>query len=98
MRRRKKQLKYNKENNITPQTILKTTEEIMQSTSIADSLSGAVQAAEPEISYGGNMEPEELIERITKEMKTAAANLEFERAAALRDEIKKIKKLSSKEL
>jgi len=97
-RRRKKQLKYNKENNITPQTILKTTEEIIQSTSIADSLAPAAQAAEPEITYGGNMSPDELIERITREMKSAAANLEFEKAAALRDEIKRIKKMSKMEL
>lgn len=96
-RRRKKQLVYNREHGISPKTILKTTEEILQSTSIADMLSKSSLVAEPEIEYGANINPDELIERIKKEMQSAAANLEFERAAVLRDEIKRIQKMQKKE-
>jgi len=47
--------------------------------------------AEAEISFGDSLGGEGLIERLTKEMQSAAANLEFERAAILRDKIKRIK-------
>ena len=91
-RRRQKQLRYNKEHHITPQTIYKTAEEIMRTTSVADVRKGLPKAvAEPAITYGDNLGSEEIIERLTKEMQTAAANLEFERAAILRDEIKRLK-------
>jgi len=92
-RRRKKQLAYNRLHHITPQTIHKTTEEILKTTSIADVFSKSVQVAEPEPVYEVLTNPEELIVRLKKEMKAAAVNLEFERAALLRDEIKRIKKM-----
>ncbi len=90
-RRRKKQLRYNKKMGITPETIYKSAEEIMRTTSVADVRKALPRVAEPEIEYGDTLSGEELIERFTKEMETAAANLEFERAAVLRDEIKRIK-------
>jgi len=90
-RRREKQLKYNEEMGITPQTIYKTADEIMRTTSVADVRKNLPQVAEPEITYGDTLSREELIERLEKEMRSAAANLEFERAAILRDEIKHIK-------
>jgi excinuclease UvrABC nuclease subunit len=46
--------------------------------------------AEPIIEYGV-LDKDDLVERLTKEMQTAAVNLEFERAAIIRDEIKRIK-------
>ncbi len=88
-RRRKKQTAYNKEHGITAQTIYKTTEEILAATSVADVRQKIPRVAEPTPDYGP-MDTEALIERLTKEMHTAAANLEFERAAAIRDEIKRI--------
>ncbi len=89
-RRRKKQTIYNKEHGITAKTIYKTTEEILAATSVADVRQKMPRVAEPEIDYGP-LDREALIEQLTKEMHAAAANLEFERAAAIRDEIKRIK-------
>lgn len=91
-RRRKKQLEYNDKMGITPQTIYKTAEEIMRTTSVADVRKSLPQVAEPDIQYGDALSREELLERLNKEMRAAAANLEFERAAILRDEIERVKK------
>jgi excinuclease ABC subunit B len=99
-RRRKIQLEYNKENEITPVTIYKSVEEIMNSTSIADvrkketdKLTSFTKVAEPVIKYMSTEQRQDLVEQLTEEMLTAAKDLEFERAAALRDEIDKLKKM-----
>jgi excinuclease ABC subunit B len=89
-RRRKKQLQYNDDHGITAKTIYKTAEEILATTSIADVRHRLQKVAEPKFEYG-NLDREELLERLEKEMHAAAANLEFERAATIRDEIKRIK-------
>jgi excinuclease ABC subunit B len=89
-RRRQKQLEYNRINNINPETIFKTREEILQATRFADS-----KVIEPEQiekpDYFAEMTAEGKIAFLLKAMKKAADNLEFESAAALRDEIKNIK-------
>lgn len=89
-RRRQKQLAYNEEHNIDPETIFKTREEILQATRFADS-----KTAEPEKfekpDYFADMTVEGQIAFLLKTMKKAANNLEFETAAALRDEIKSLK-------
>ncbi len=90
-RRRKKQLKYNEEHGITAKTIYKTADEILATTSIADVRHKLQKIAEPKVEYG-NLDRAELLERLEKEMLAAAANLEFERAATLRDEIRRLKK------
>ncbi|MGD9899113.1 MAG: excinuclease ABC subunit UvrB [Calditrichaceae bacterium] len=90
-RRREKQTEYNRVHNISPQTIFKTTEEILRTTSVADVSKSLPKVAESTISYGEHMSSEELIERLTKEMLSAAANLEFEKAAVIRDEIEKVR-------
>ncbi len=100
-RRRKLQEEYNKENNITPKTIYKSVEEILSSTSIADvrkkdyekEEAQFLKVAEPVVRYMSKEQKLELIEQMTEEMLTAAKDLEFERAAFLRDEIEKMKKL-----
>jgi excinuclease ABC subunit B len=92
-RRRAKQLSYNREHDITATTIYKSVEEILATTSVADVRHKLQKIAEPKIEYG-NLDREELLERLEQEMQTAAANLEFERAATIRDEIKRIKKNS----
>jgi excinuclease ABC subunit B len=89
-RRREKQLAYNKDHGITAQTVYKTAEEILAATRVADVRHKTPKVAESVPEYG-NLDKEELVERLTKEMQTAAANLEFERAALIRDEIKRIK-------
>lgn len=101
-RRRKIQLEYNKQHNINPQTVYKTLDEILSSTSIAD-IQQARQSrklekyshqnsfAEPLTYFLNEKQKEELIEQLFKEMKEAARNLDFERAAEIRDEINKLK-------
>jgi excinuclease ABC subunit B len=89
-RRREKQLNYNKEHGITAKTILKTTEEILATTNIADLRTRGPKVAEKKVEYKFD-NPEEFLAKLEKEMRAAAANLEFERAASLRDEIKRIR-------
>jgi excinuclease ABC subunit B len=99
-RRRIVQTKYNLDNNITPLTIYKSVEEIMSSTSIADVRKKEEQqdfsfakVAEPVLKYMNNEQKNDLIEELNQQMKQAAKDLEFERAAALRDEINRLKKM-----
>ena len=89
-RRREKQLQYNQEHDITAKSVYKTAEEILATTLVADIRQKIPSVSEPVIRYEG-LDKEDLIERLTKEMQTAAANLEFERAAIIRDEIKMIR-------
>ena len=99
-RRRKLQSEYNSANNIVPKTIYKSVEEILSSTSIADvrkkdaeKESAFSKVSEPVIKYLSNDQKKDLIDQMTEEMLAAAKDLEFERAAALRDEIDKLKKM-----
>jgi len=101
-RRRKLQKKYNEEHNIIPATIYKSMEEILSSTSIADIRKkeekadyGFSKVAEPVLRYMNNEQKEDLILQLTEEMHKAAKDLEFERAANLRDEIQRLKKMVS---
>lgn len=101
IRRRKLQEEYNKEHGIIPKTIFKSVEEILSSTSIADvrkkdyekEEAQFLKVAEPVVRFMTREQKEELIEQMTEEMLAAAKDLEFERAAFLRDEIEKMKKL-----
>ena len=94
-RRREKQEQYNKDHGITASTIYKTAEEILATTSIADVRHKVLKVAETPVEYG-ILDRAELLERLESEMKTAAANLEFERAAMIRDEIKRLKSTKGK--
>ncbi len=95
-RRRIKQLVYNKEHNINPETIFKTRDEILKATSFADSKTEETTEIEKP-DFFAEMTAEDQIGFLMKAMKKAAVNLEFETAAALRDEIKNIKtKLKNK--
>ena len=102
-RRRKLQTEYNITNNISPMTIYKSMEEIMASTSIADIRRKEEQetfsfskVAEPVLKYMSKDQKVDLIEQLTEQMHEAAKDLEFERAAALRDEVNRLKKMVSK--
>ncbi len=99
-RRRKLQQEYNEKNGIVPATIYKSMEDILSSTSIADirkkeekETYGFSKVAEPVLKYLNKEQKEDLIEQLTDEMHKAAKDLEFEKAANLRDEIQKLKKL-----
>ncbi len=84
-RRREKQMKYNEENGITPETIKKDVREILEISSKDN-----VQEKIAKKRFSAN-EKNQLIEKLTKEMRAAAKLLEFEHAAYLRDQIEKIK-------
>ena len=81
-RRRNKQLKYNKKNNITAQSIKKEIGDILESVYERD----YVNIKESNI--GGNLKKH--LKGLNKKMKESAANLEFEEAAKIRDEIRKL--------
>jgi len=103
-RRRKIQEEYNKKNGIEPQTIYKTYEEIMSTTIVADSKtnleykkkkkdtkkSSLSIITEPLFKKITGEQRKELIDQLRTEMKNAAKDLEFERAAELRDEISRL--------
>ncbi|MCK9434029.1 MAG: UvrB/UvrC motif-containing protein, partial [Candidatus Cloacimonetes bacterium] len=90
-RRRKKQLGFNVTHNITPTTIMKTVEQIMQSTAIAEGYEKKEEDVQPqkeEFQEYLNLDSvSKVLELLKKEMQKAAANLDFERAAELRDRI-----------
>ena len=99
-RRRKLQQEYNEKNGIVPATIYKSMEDILSSTSIADirkkeekETYGFSKVAEPVLKYMNKEQKEDLVEQLTEEMHKAAKDLEFEKAANLRDEIYKLKKM-----
>ena len=93
LRRRRLQEEYNREHDIVPRTIYRSREEILQTTSVLESVRGVEPevAAEPEVSYGDTEDLGELLADLEKQMKRAAARLEFEKAANLRDEISRLR-------
>ena len=86
-RRRKIQEEYNKEHNITPTSIKK---------EIRETIKATYQVAEDAVDYGikENESVEDVINRLNDEMVKYAQNLEFEKAAEIRDKIKKIQDFS----
>ena len=86
-RRRKIQTAYNEAHGIVPQTVKKEVRSIIEITSKEDSAK-----AEKKAKKMTKAEKEAMIEKLTAEMKLAAAALDFENAARLRDTIAKLKK------
>ena len=86
--RKKRQLKYNKDNNITPESVKRDIGEIIESIYEKDSYTVKLGLNE-EIKPG---KFEGHIKKLEKKMLTAAENLDFEKAALYRDEIRKVKK------
>lgn len=84
-RRRIIQDKYNKDNGITPQTITKSIRDTIKITIVEDI------AAKYEISKDETVE--DLINKLTDQMLKAASNMEFEKAAELRDKVKELEGL-----
>ena len=92
-RRRTIQTRFNKEHGITPETIKKSIDDILASIYEADYVTVPVKE-----SRALRMTAKEiagLIRDLTKEMKGAAKNLEFERATALRDEIRELSRIET---
>tara|TARA_B100001175_G_scaffold28907_1_gene21249 strand:+ start:442 stop:2442 length:2001 start_codon:yes stop_codon:yes gene_type:complete len=93
-RRRDIQLAFNKKNNIIPKSIQKSIDEIMESTSVAESFRDNEIEIKRDIKTDRflNEDKKVVLEMLRQEMLEAADNLEFEKAASLRDEIKKLEK------
>jgi len=93
-RRRKLQEAYNKEEGITPTTISKSTENILFSTSVADSIGH--EDYDKVLNRKGDdfskMDKKLALDMMRKEMLEASDDMKFEKAAKLRDEIKKLEK------
>lgn len=88
-RRRVIQERYNRENGITPESIKKSIHHILGSIYEADYLS-IPTISERKEDYGSDVELSARIGQLKQEMKAAAEMLDFEKAAALRDEIKQL--------
>ena len=86
-RRREIQDKYNIEHNITPKSVKKDIREIIQATKVAED---AVDYKNEDVEI---TDYESFIEDLKNEMLSAADSLDFERAASIRDEIKRLKEM-----
>ncbi len=89
-RRRAIQEKYNEANGITPQSIRKRIDEVLSSVYERDYFDYTRVAEDKDI-YLSPEQRRKRLEQLDKEMKAAAANLEFEKAARIRDEIARLK-------
>ena len=106
-RRRAIQMAYNEAHGITPKTIWRSHEEIMEQTSIADRMTRPtksyglnpeerLQVADPLLQYMSKKELGKQLENVRKEMEKAARELDFPLAAKLRDEMNAIEKMALK--
>ena len=86
-RRREKQLRYNKENNITPLSIKKNIEEILENTAEQDHVTVEIENAKELVGKDLNKH----IKHLEEKMNMFASKLEFEDAAKLRDDINRLK-------
>jgi len=84
-RRRQKQMEYNRRMGITPKTIQKAVHDTLETLKVAEE-------GKAFVIDDGDMPVEKLIGKLTAEMKAAAKELEFEKAAMLRDRINELKK------
>ena len=88
-RRRSIQIRYNEKNGITPKSIEKAVREVIEATRVAEADDVWYEArSKNEMTH---KERQEYIKRLEKEMREAAARLEFERAAVIRDRIMDLK-------
>ena len=88
-RRRQKQAQYNKDNHITPQSIIKAIDSTLVSISEADYFKVPI---EEDLEQYTPEKLSETLARLEREMRDAAAKYEFERAAELRDRLKELRK------
>ncbi len=89
-RRRAIQMKYNEKHGITPKSIVKSVEEIMRATAVADARSDFDHDVELATLDPG-LDVEQMIEIMHEQMMQAAAEMDFEKAASIRDRIDELK-------
>ena len=97
-RRREKQIKYNEENNITPKTIVKKIQDIIEREDKVETsyeLHFDFRRFNDEIKIDPKKESKNYIKELEKEMKKASDNLEFEKAIEIRERINELKNLKS---
>jgi len=104
-RRREKQLQYNREHNITAASVMKTVDEVLAATAVAD-VKAARDArrerakmplvAESVVRYLTAEQKQDLIGELRAEMERSSRDLEFERAAGLRDEIARLEAMETR--
>ena len=98
-RRREKQIEYNKEHNITPKTIVKKVQDIIEREEKVEN-SYEIHFDFRRFNEKLKIDPEKqsanYIKELEKEMKIASNNLEFEKAIEIRERINQLKKLNTK--
>jgi len=92
-RRREIQIRYNKEHNITPRTVQKAVRDVIEATRAAEDTEKYKVRTRGKVEILDKETVISLIESLTKEMKKAARELEFEQAAVFRDKISELKKM-----
>ena len=91
-RRRQIQQKYNDEHGITPQTIKKAVRDLISISKVAEGVGGSNDSIEKDLESMSDTELEKIKKQVEKNMHKAAAELNFEEAAALRDKMIEINK------
>src|SRR5256885_740679 len=92
-RRRAIQQQYNEEHGIEPATIIKAIDSDLVRMSNLDYLDLAGPVGSRKLDMGADEDLDKAISRLTKEMKEAAKNLDFERAAEIRDKLRELKEI-----
>jgi excinuclease ABC subunit B len=93
-RRREIQLEYNRKHGIEPRSIVKSVDEIMRATSVADAREDADHDVEM-LHLEPGLDRDQMIAILEEQMMNAAARLEFEKAASLRDRIDELRMSAS---
>jgi excinuclease ABC subunit B len=92
-RRRAIQQKYNEDHGIEPATIIKAIDSDLVKMSNLDYMDIAGPVGSRKLDLGADEDLDKAISRLTKEMKEAAKNLDFERAAEIRDRLRELKEI-----
>ena len=90
--RRNKQLAYNQAHHITPRSVTRAIEESLSTRPAGSKAEAVINET------GGNFDITETLREVEQEMVEAANNLEFEKAALLRDQIRELKRMAAGEI
>ena len=96
-RRRKRQVAYNKKHKITPRSIQKAIPDILANICERDYVTVSMAAEDQDI-YIPTLDVEKTISKLRKQMKEAAAKMDFEKAAEFRDRIRALEKRQIEEM